>query len=226
MFVVLARTVILYSVLIVGLRLLGKRQLGELEPAELTLTLIIADLASVPMEDNGISLLTGIIPIVTLLCLNTILWVISAKSIRFRNLLCGRPSIVIENGRVIERELRRSRLTVDEIFEELRIQGYTDPNSVQYAVLESNGQLSVLLKSSEEPVTAGQMGVQTKQTDLPIIVISDGRLLSDRLKELNFDRQWLTKQLLRYGTNSPKDVFLMTADKHGNTYCIRKECVK
>lgn len=223
MFVVLVRTIVLYLFLIAGLRLLGKRQLGELEPAELTLALIIADLASVPMQDNGIPLLTGIIPIVVLLCLATILSVLSAKSVRFRHLLCGRPSVVVSDGQVVEQELRRNRLTVDELMEELRIQGYADLRVVKFAVLETNGQLSVLPRASQMPVTAAQMKVKTEETGLPVIVISDGRLLSRNLSAQGRDEKWLYRQLAAHGLTSPKQVFLLTVDQLGNTYCVAKE---
>lgn len=223
LFVVLVRTIVLYLFLIAGLRLLGKRQLGELEPAELTLALIIADLASVPMQDNGIPLLTGIIPIVVLLCLATILSVLSAKSVRFRHLLCGRPSVVVSDGQVVEQELRRNRLTVDELMEELRIQGYADLRVVKFAVLETNGQLSVLPRASQMPVTAAQMKVKTEETGLPVIVISDGRLLSRNLSAQGRDEKWLYRQLAAHGLTSPKQVFLLTVDQLGNTYCVAKE---
>ena len=223
MFVVLIRTIILYLLIIVGLRLLGKRQLGELEPTELTLTLIIADLASVPMQDNGIPLLAGLIPIIVLLCLATILSVLSVKSIGFRTLLCGRPSVVITDGVIVERELRRNRLTVDELLEELRIQGYSDLTNIKFAVLETNGQLSVLLRASQLPVTAAQMKIKPRETGLPVIVISDGRLLSRALSEQGRSEKWLYRQLASHGLTSPKQVFLLTVDQLGNTYCVPKE---
>ena len=226
MFVVLIRTIILYLLIIVGLRLLGKRQLGELEPTELTLTLIIADLASVPMQDNGIPLLAGLIPIIVLLCLATILSVLSVKSIGFRTLLCGRPSVVVADGVIAERELRRNRLTVDELLEELRIQGYSDLTNIKFAVLETNGQLSVLLRASQLPVTAAQMKIKPKETGLPVIVISDGRLLSRTLDEQGRSEKWLYRQLASHGLTSPKQVFLLTVDQLGNTYCVPKEETK
>lgn len=223
MFVVLIRTIILYLFIIAGIRLLGKRQLGELEPAELTLALIIADLASVPMQDNGIPLLTGLIPIAVLLCLATILSVLSARSIRFRTLLCGKPSVVISDGMIVENELRRNRLTVDELLEELRILGHTDIRTIKFAVLESNGKLSVLLKTAQAPVTAAQMQIDVSETGLPIIVVSDGRILSENLCALGRDEKWLYRKLTVHGLTSPKQAFLLTADQSGDTYCVPKE---
>ena len=226
MFVVLIRTVILYLLIIVGIRLLGKRQIGELEPSELVLALIIADLASVPMQDNGIPLLSGVIPIVTLLAVASVLSVLTVRSIRFRALLCGRPSIVVENGVVQERELRRNRFTIDELLEELRGQGYADFQSVKFAVLETNGRLSVLPYAAEKPVTAAQMGLTPEETGLPVILISDGRLLSHNLKGRGYEEVWLQKQLASHGMERPDQVFLMTVDEGGNTYCVPKEAVR
>lgn len=223
LFIVLIRTIILYLFIIAGLRLLGKRQLGELEPSELTLTLIIADLASVPMQDNGIPLFTGLIPIVVLLCLSMILSVLQTKSVRLQTLLCGCPSVVIADGKVIERELRKNRLTVEELLEELRIQGHTDPQTIQYAILETNGQLSVLLRASQLPVTAEQIGLSPQETSLPTIVISDGHLLSQSLSLHGKDERWLYRQLALHGLTSPQQVFLMTIDRFDKTYCVAKE---
>jgi len=222
LFVVLIRTVVLYLFIVFGLRLLGKRQIGELEPAELTLALIIADLASVPMQDNGIPLLAGLIPIIVLLCIATILSILSARSIRFRALLCGRPSIVVENGLVLEKELRKNRLTVDELMEELRIQGCPDFRSVKFAVLETNGMLSVIPYAAKQPVTPAQMELETEEPGLPVILISDGRVLGNNLRLRGYEENWLLKQLNTHGLSSPQQVFLFTVDELGKTYCIPK----
>ena len=131
MIITLIRTIILYLLIIFGIRLLGKRQVGELEPSELVLALIIADLASVPMQDNGIPLLSGVIPIITLLCMSMILSVLTVRSVRFRALLCGRPSIVVVNGKVCPAELRKNRFSLDELMEELRGKGYTALRTIQ-----------------------------------------------------------------------------------------------
>ena len=222
MFVVLIRTLVLYLFIVFGIRLLGKRQVGELEPAELTLALIIADLAAVPMQDNGIPLLAGLIPIIVLLCVATVLSVLSARFIRFRSLLCGRPSVVVENGVILESELRKNRLTVDELMEEMRLKGYTDFREIKLAVLETGGQLSVLPYSAQRPVTAQQMDISTEEPGLPVIVISDGRVLGDNLTKRGYEPVWLEKQLHAHGLRSPRQVFLLTVDERGRTYCVPK----
>lgn len=223
MFTGLVRTVILYILIIAGIRLMGKRQVGELEPSELVLSLIIADLASVPMQDFGIPLLAGVIPILALLAMTMILSVLTMRSVRFRALLCGRPSIIIREGKVDQREMARNRLTVDELLEELRGQGYTDPSGVKYAILETNGQLSVLPFAAQKPPTAQQLGLEVEQWELPLVVVSDGRLLEHNLTQLGRDRAWLDKRLKEGGCSDPKQVFLLLADRDGKVYLTRKD---
>ena len=151
MAIAFARTVILYALIIVGIRLMGKKQVGELEPTELVFAMLISDLAAVPMQDFGIPLLFGLIPIVTLLAITMALSVLSLKSIRFRNLICGRPSVIMEHGSILQNALAKNRFTVDELLEELRLQGITDLSTVKYAILENSGRVSVILYEAYQP---------------------------------------------------------------------------
>ena len=217
------RTVILYLLIIVGIRLMGKRQIGQLDPSELVLSLLIADLAAVPMQDFGIPLLMGIIPILTLLCLSTILSVLTVKSIRFRALLCSRPSIVVQDGQILIKEMVKNRFTVDELMEELRVAGITDLSSVKYAVLETTGRISVLPKAEEKPVTVKDMKLPAQDNGLPVILISDGRILSQNLKIRNLTEAWLKKQLRQRNVQDIRHVFLMTVDEKGHIYLAEKE---
>ena len=219
----LMRTIILYVVIIAGVRLMGKRQVGELEPSELVLSLIIADLASVPMQDYGIPLLTGVIPILALLCVTMILSVLTMKYVGFRAVLCGRPSVVVRNGALDQREMARNRLTVDELLEELRGQGYTDLSVVKYAILETNGKLSVLPYADQKPPTARQLKVAAEEGGLPRVVISDGRLLERNLKALGHDRPWLEVQLQKRGCRDAGEVFLMMVDEQDSIYLARRD---
>ena len=223
MFTGLIRTIILYIVIIAGIRLMGKRQVGELEPSELVLSLIIADLASVPMQDYGIPLLTGLIPILVLLSITMILSVLTVKSVKFRAVLCGKPSIVIRDGLVDQREMARNRLTVDELLEELRVKGYTDPAMVKYAILETSGQLSVLPYANQKPPTARQLKVSVEEGGLPLVVVSDGRLLEHNLKALGRDRNWLDKQLAQRDCPNVEQVFLLLVDQSDGIYLARKD---
>lgn len=216
------RTVILYLLIIVGIRLMGKRQIGQLEPSELVLSLVIADIAAVPMQDFGIPLLMGVIPILTLLCLSTILSVLTVKSIRFRALLCSRPSVVVKDGKILIPEMVKNRFTVDELMEELRVSGVTDLSKVKYAVLETTGRISVVPIAEEQPVTAKDLGLQVAEPGLPLILISDGHILHRNLRERGLSLNWLNQQLA-VRQMEPGEVFLLTVDENDRVYCAPKE---
>ncbi|MBR5534049.1 MAG: DUF421 domain-containing protein [Ruminiclostridium sp.] len=223
MLTAVVRTVILYLVIVIGIRLMGKRQIGQLEPSEFVLSLLIADLAAVPMQDFGIPIIMGVIPIVTLLCLSTILSVLTVKSIRIRALLCSRPSIVVQNGKILSHEMVKNRFTVDELMEELRVAGVTDLDSVKYAVLETTGRISVIPRKEEQPPTAKDLGVSVEEDGLPVIVISDGRILTENMKVRNLSDQWLNQQLTGRKIQDLSQVFLMTVDEAGKVYLSVKE---
>ncbi len=223
MFTGFARTIILYAIIIVGIRLMGKRQVGELEPSELVLSLLIADLASVPMQDVALPLHTGVVPMLTLLAISMGLSVLTVKSIRFRRILCGEPSIVIKKGDIDQREMEKTRLTVDELLEELRNQGYTDLSTVEYAILETNGILSVLPYANQKPPTALDLGVTVSGGGLPSILISDGQLIERNLSAQGYDRPWIEGQLRQRGVERIRDIFLLTVDESGAIYYIPRE---
>lgn len=223
MFIALFRTVILYALIILGIRLMGKRQVGDLEPSELVFTLLIADLAAVPMQDFGIPLITGVVPIVTLLCMTLLISILTMRSIRFRSLLCGKPSIVVDNGKLCQREMTKNRFTLDELSEELRVQGVSDLSTVRYAILETNGQLTVLLKAAEMPLTAAQAGLKPKESGMATWIISDGRLMSENLKRRGLNEQWLEKQLKQNHVRHVKEVFALSVDEKGQVFFAKKE---
>ncbi|MCI9506120.1 MAG: DUF421 domain-containing protein [Oscillospiraceae bacterium] len=218
------RTVILYFILMVGLRLMGKRQIGELEPSELVLTLIISDLAAVPMQDFGIPLVNGLFPIITLLCLSMLLSFFSLKSIRFRGLVCGHPTVIVREGKVLQQNMARNRFTVDELFEQLRCQGYSDLSAVKYAILETSGQVSILAYTKDSPVTPQTLNYDVQDdVTLPVLLINDGHVLSRNLEGSGYDQNWLDKQLKSRRLTSPRQVFLMTVDEAGAVVCVAKE---
>lgn len=219
-----ARTVILYILIMVGLRLMGKRQIGELEPGELVLTMMISDLATVTMQDFGVPLLAGVIPILTLLALSMLLSQISLRSLRFRALVCGTPSILICKGVLQQTAMRKNRYTLDELLEELREQGYFDIRDVKYAILETSGQLSVLPWSRCQPATAEMVGKDIRDTaELPTVVINDGCVLQKNLTLHGKDAGWLAKTLKQQNISSPREVFLLTLDEQENVVCFKKE---
>ena len=219
-----ARTVILYFLIMIGLRLMGKRQIGELEPGELVLTMMISDLATVPMQDFGIPLLAGVIPILTLLALSMLLSQLSLTSLRFRALACGTPSILIREGVLQQEAMRKNRYTLDELLEELRGQGITGVEEVKYAVLENSGHLSVLPWAKSQPPTAEQLGVKTgEDVTLPVVLVNDGRLLRRNLEARGLDEAWLREALRKEGLSSHREAFLLTVDETGRVVCVRKE---
>ena len=226
MVIAFVRTIILYLLIIAGVRLMGKRQVGELEPSELVLALIIADLAAVPMQDFGIPLISGVIPILTLLSVTMLISMLTMKSIRFRALLCGRPSIIVENGKLHQQEMAKNRFTIDELMEELRMKGITDISTIKYAILETNGQLSVLPYADQKPPTAKDMSLAPEESGLPIVIINDGRILEHNLKTRGYDLNWLEKQLQGQGVKKAEEVYLLTADEMGRVYFSRKEDAK
>jgi len=190
---------------------MGKRQIGELEPTELVITLLIADLSSVPMQDLGAPLTNGLIPITVLLSLSMLASYLNLKSIRFRNLVCGEPTLLIQNGRLCQKTMAKNRFTLDELLEQLRSQGIFDITSVKYAVLETDGQLSVLPYS------------QNQRETFPTLLINDGCVLENALRRRGLDEKWLRRTLQAHGVSSPKEVFLLTVDDTQNITLVLRE---
>ena len=216
------RTIILYTALILAMRLLGKRQIGQMEPSEFVVAMLVADLASIPMQNNAIPLVIGLVPILTVMGLELILSHLSLKSIRLRKLLCGKPVILIDNGKIIQENLRRTQVTLDELSGHLREKDVLDIQTVQYAILETNGNLSVFPYPSEQPATARDAGVKAAKQYLPITLISDGRLLADNLKKAKKDGAWLHK-VLRERNATLEGTWLLTVDDGEHVYYIPKE---
>lgn len=218
------RTIILYFIIMLGLRLLGKRQIGELEPSELVLTMMISDLATVPMQDFGIPLLAGVIPILTLLALSMLMSQLSLRNLRFRELVCGTPAVLIRDGNIQQAAMRKNRYTLDELLEELRGQGISSVEEVKYAVLENSGQLSVLPWTQRQPPSAAQLQLEIEDdVTLPTVLINDGRVMRKNLTACGLDSLWLQAQLQERQLASPKEVFLLTLDEHGQISCVKKE---
>lgn len=225
MAIIIIRTLIVYFALLLTMRLLGKRQLGEMELSEFVLAALIADLAAHPLQDIGIPLMNGLLPIIVLFCCEVLIAWWSIKSVRMRSVFFGKPSILIENGKINQLELRKNRLTVDELMEQLRSQSCTDISSVEYAILETGGKLSLLLYPSKKPLSAELMGIQPDDGGLPVIVVSDGRVIGSNLKLMGYSEGWLQKQLSSRGHESPDTVFLMTVNAAGQIFFAPKEAV-
>ncbi len=217
------RTLILYFLIIFCLRIMGKRQLGELQPSELVTSIMISDLAAVPMQDLGIPLVQGIIPILTLFSMEMLISSLSARSVRARDFFSGRTSVLIKDGRINQRELERQRINVTELLEELRLKDVFDPRQVSCAYMETNGTLSVQLKAENRTVTAAQLHIDTETTpEFYTTLIAQGRVLSVNLPVCGRDEAWLSEQLAARDLR-PADVYLMVADNLGGLMIVPRE---
>ena len=223
MAIIFVRTVILYFAILISMRIMGKRQLGEMEISEFIVAALIADLAATPLQDIGIPLLNGLVPIIIMFCFEIIIAGLNMRSIKLRKLTYGRPEIIIRNGRIIREAMQKNRFTLDELMQELRAQGLTDTAQVEYAVLETNGQLSIILKSGDQPVTASQMGVVGDDVSYAHIIINEGRILDNNLELLGRDRRWLSNELKRQNLRSADEVYILTLSENGSVFCQAKE---
>ena len=216
------RTVVLYLVLIAVVRLMGKRQIGQLEPSEFVVAMLVADLAAIPMQDGAISLLNGLVPILTVLAMELILSGLSMRSIRLRKLLCGKPVILIENGKINQRNLKRTQVTLDELSGHLRQKDVLDIQTVQYAILETDGNLSVFPYPAELPASAKDAKIKASKQSLPVTVVSDGRLLKENLQVAKKDGAWL-RRVLQERKTTLEDTYLLTVDESGRVCYIPRE---
>lgn len=216
------RTLALYLVLVAALRLLGKRQVGQMEPSEFAVMMLLANLATVPVENLDLSIFYGIVPIILIYGAEMLFSVLTLRSIRLRKLLCGKPVILIENGKISERNLKRTRITLDELTMHLREKGIFDLNTIKFAILETNGQVSTLQFAKDMPATAKDLGQRVTETELPITLISDGRVMHNNLPLSGHDMNWLETQL-RMRKALPQEVLLMTVDSAGHMIFIRKQ---
>lgn len=222
MSVVFIRAVILYILLIFTVRLMGKRQIGELQPSELAITILISNIATLPVEDTGIPLLTGIIPILTLAGLDVIMSWLGIKSRTVRRFTCGKPMIIISDGKLDQKKMQSIRFTVDDLAAGLRSQGIFDISEVQLAVVETTGTLSVYQKYSARNVTNGDMGIKGKNENPPEVIVADGQLVPESMSRIGVTEKWV-EAVLKEENAAIKDVFLMTAHRGGKFSFIKKE---
>lgn len=216
------RTIALYLVLIGVIRLMGKRQIGQMEPSEFVVTMLIANLAAIPMQDSGIPLFSGFIPIVTVLGVELVLSFLSLRSIRLRKLLCGKPVILIENGNILQKNLQKTRITLDELTGHLREKDVLDLQSIQYAILETNGNLSVFPYPKDRPASAKEANIQAGEQYIPLTVISDGVLIEENLKKANKDIAWV-QRVLKERNVDISQTWLLTVDGADHIVFYRKE---
>lgn len=216
------RTIIIYTFVLVAIRLMGKREIGQLQPYELVVTIIIADVASLPMQNVSISLIQGIVPILGLLFAQTVASVLSFNSKVIYKYISGKPTILVANGKILEQNLKEQKYTLECLMEQIRVCGYTSLLDLDYVILETSGQISVIPKPENEAIKIKDMEIQPKHTGFTRPIIIDGVLIDSNLKDLGRDTNWLNEQLKRLKIEIA-DTLLFTCDELGNIYCQRKE---
>lgn len=220
--VVFARTIILYLLVVCIMRIMGKRQIGELQPFELVIAIMLSELAAVPMQDTGIPLIYGIIPILTLMTLQILISLITLKSQRARKLICGVPSILVKDGKIQQEELVKQRLNLDDLMEDLRMSGYINISDIAYAILENSGKLSIIPKSAQTPVCKEDLNITSDVEKLPIGIILDGKLNQNNLELSGHSMDWLMKNLKKYNVKSMDEVFIAMLDSHDKLFVERR----
>ena len=216
------RAAFLYLVLILSVRMMGKRQIGQMEASEFVVTMLVANLASIPMQDAAIPLYSGLIPILVVLGMELTLSGLILRSVLIRRFFCGKPVILIDNGKILMENLRRTRVTLDELTGHLRQKDVLEIQTVQYAILETDGSLSVFPYPGERPATAKEAGIQTKKQYLPITIVEDGFLSEENLQKANKSESWLAA-ILQNNRASLRDTMLLTVDSADHVVFLRKE---
>ena len=222
MIISIIRTLLLYCFIIFAIRLMGKRQISDMQPSELVVTLVISDIAALPMQNTSQPLLSGIIPVIVLVALEILTSVFMMKSKRFRRMICGSPVVVISDGKLLQKEMRRLRLTTDDLFALLRQQNIFSPEDVQYCIVETNGTVSVLEKPEKRKPTAEDFKISIPDSKLEAMVISDGRLIETALPLCSQSKDSV-ENVLKKEKLRQSDVLIMTLDGMGNYNIILKE---
>lgn len=222
MLISVIRTIILYIFIIAAIRLMGKRQISEMQPSELVVTLVISDIASLPMQNTSQPLLSGVVPVLVLVTLEIVVSIFMLKSRRFRRVVCGNPVVLISDGVLRQNEMRRLRISTDELFAQLRQQGVFSLEDVKYCIVETNGSISVLEKPEKRSLSAEDMGLSPADTLPETVIISDGKILVDGLQQCNRTKEWVDNILSK--NHMPlKHVFMLTVSPDNTYRLLQKE---
>ena len=222
MLLILIRTLILYAGVVVVMRIMGKQEIGQLQPFELVIALMIADLAAIPMANTGIPLANGLVSILGLLIAQVFLSYASLKSIKFRAILTGTPSIIVKNGQIVETELKRIRYNINDLLEQLRVKNIANIADVEFAILETGGQLSIIPKSQKRPLMPEDLQLSTQYEGIPITLIIDGQIIHNNLEMVNLDKNWLSRELAKLGIDNHQKVLFASLDTKGKLFCQLK----
>ena len=221
--VVFIRSIILYIFVVLVMRIMGKRQIGELQPFELVIAIMLSELAAVPMQDPGIPLINGIIPILTLMLLEILISLLTLKYQSFRKITCGTPSILIRQGKIDEIEMRNQRFNLNDLIEELRMAGYIDFEDIEYAILETSGKLSIIPKIGKSPAQKEDLNISKAEPKLPLSLILDGILNDKNLEMAGYNRQWIKEKLKENNIENINEVFIAIIDSKGDLIIQRRQ---
>lgn len=221
MLITFFRSILIYIFVLIVMRLMGKREIGQLQPFELAIAIMIADLASIPMTDPGIPISNGIISILGLLVMHLIISIINMKSIKAREVICGKPTILVYRGRIDEKALKKERFTINELEERLRENNVVSLGDVEYAILETSGQVTVIQKPEKRNTIPEDFNIVPEYEGIPYDLVVDGKIMDDNLKALGKNREWLKKQVEKFKMK-PEEALVVTYDGKGQIFCQKK----
>ena len=221
MLITFFRAIILYIIVLIVMRLMGKREIGQLEPFELAISIMIADLATIPMSGIGIPISNGIIPILGLLVMHLFISILNMKSIRARMIICGKPSILIYRGKIDEKVLKKERFTINELQERLRGNNVTNISDVEYAILETSGDVTIILKPDKRNTIPEDFKIMPEYEGIPYDLVIDGKIMNENLKSIGKNYIWLKKEVAKFGMK-PEEALLVTVDGKNQIFCQKK----
>ena len=222
MLITLIRSILLYIIVLIVMRIMGKREIGQLQPFELAISIMIADLASIPMSDVGIPISNGIIPILGLLVMHLLISIMNMKSMRAREILCGKPRILIYRGKIDQQALKKERFTLNELQERLRANNVFNLGDVEYAILETSGQITVIQKPNKRTTIPEDFDIMPEYEGIPYDLVVDGKIMQENLKKIDKDEDWLRKEVSKFHI-SPEKALVVTYDGKGQIFCQEKE---
>lgn len=219
---IFVRVSIIYILVLVVMRLMGKREIGQMQPFELVIAIMIADLASVPMSDTGIPIFNGIIPILALLLFQLIISILNLKSIKFREIICGKPQILVYRGKIDEKALKKEKITINELQERLRQKDIFSLGDVEYAILETNGEVSVIQKPEKRNTIPEDFQILPEYEGIPYDLVIDGKIQKQNLQKIGRDERWLEEEVKKFKIK-PQDALVVTFDGKGQIFCQCKQ---
>ena len=222
MLITFFRSIVLYIIVLIVMRLMGKREIGQLQPFELAISIMIADLATIPMSGVGIPIFNGIIPILALLLMDIIISTINLKSLKAREIICGKPSILIYRGKINEKALKKERFTINELQERLRGKDIINLGDVEYAILETNGEVTVIQKPEKRNTMPEDFNIKPDYEGIPYDLIIDGKIINNNLKQIGKNVNWLKKEIEKFNMK-PEEALVVTLDGKGQIFCQKKE---